>query len=397
MGFSCPVRDSRPRPGALLWTVVLANTLLVQLVTFAIRPAVVYRALEVGVATQMIGVLSASFAIVPLLLALPSGALVDRFGERALAVCGGGCLTVGTLTLLLASSQVLGLFAGTVLLGLGQLCSVIAQQTWVANLSAGPALDSAFGRYTFAASFGQALGPGALAVIGGGEVLPDTSPVITVGVAASVAVTLTALGLRRTAHPTGRSGAAPSSLGMLRRPGLRLALLTSCIVLAAVDITLAYLPALGVERGIPASTIGMLLVVRAVASMTSRIGLGRLVSWFGRRRTMVTFTVGAGAAVILVALPSPSWVLFAAVALAGLGLGVGQPLTMSWLAESSPAGARGRAMSLRLLGNRAGQVLLPSVTGLIAASAGAGGVLISTGISLCVVGIGARHIPLDRH
>jgi MFS family permease len=391
------MRDSIPRPGAVVWAVVLANTLLVQLVTFAVRPAVVYRALEVGVATEMIGVLSASFAVVPLLIALPSGALADRVGERALAVCGGGCLAVATVTLWLASDSVVGLVAGTVLLGAGQLCSVIAQQTWVANLSDGPGLDGAFGRYTFAASLGQALGPATLAVVGGGGVLPDVSPVFTVGVAASLTAAITALGLRRSARPAGQAQAAPSSLGMLRLPGLRLALLTSCIVLAAVDITLAYLPALGVERGIPSATIGVLLVVRAVASMTSRIALGRLVRWFGRRRTMVTFTVGAGAAVILIAVSLPTWVLVVAVALAGLGLGVGQPLTMSWLAESSPLGSRGRAMSLRLLGNRAGQVVIPSVTGLIAAGAGASGVLVSTGISLCAVGVGARRLPLDTH
>ena len=59
----------------------------------------------------------------------------------------------------------------------------------------------------------------------------------------------------------------------------------------------------------------------------------------------------------------------------GLGLGAGQPLTMSWLADSTPPGLRGRAMSLRLTGNRFGQVVVPSVAGVVAVGSGAAGVL----------------------
>lgn len=76
----------------------------------------------------------------------------------------------------------------------------------------------------------------------------------------------------------------------------------------------------------------------------------------------------------------------------GLGLGVGQPLTMSWLAESAPPGTRGRAMSLRLTGNRLGQVLLPSGLALVASGAGPAGVLWVTAGALAAVGVVARHL-----
>ncbi|MFI0354211.1 hypothetical protein [Actinomadura sp. 9N407] len=78
---------------------------------------------------------------------------------------------------------------------------------------------------------------------------------------------------------------------------------------------------------------------------------------------------------------------------AGAGLGVGQPITMSWLAESAPAGLRGRAMSLRLVGNRTGQIILPSGAGLLAAGLGAGGVLCAAAIGLGCAGLAARHLP----
>jgi MFS family permease len=59
--------------------------------------------------------------------------------------------------------------------------------------------------------------------------------------------------------------------------------------------------------------------------------------------------------------------LAVSVTIAGLGLGVGQPLTMSWLVGAAPPGLRGRALSLRLTGNRAGQVLVSGAVGFAAA------------------------------
>ena len=76
----------------------------------------------------------------------------------------------------------------------------------------------------------------------------------------------------------------------------------------------------------------------------------------------------------------------------GLGLGVGQPVTMAWLAEASPPGMRGRSMSLRLIGNRAGQLLIPSAVGLVAAGLGAAGVLWCSAAALASVSFAARRI-----
>ena len=112
-------------------------------------------------------------------------------------------------------------------------------------------------------------------------------------------------------------------------------------------------------------------------------------------RLLVSFTLLAAAAIAAAALPLSVPVLGACLAIAGSGLGVGQPLTMSWQADSAPAGARGKAMSLRLLGHRAGQVFLPAAAGAVAASTGAGGVLIVTSAGLVGAGLSARHLPLS--
>jgi MFS family permease len=73
-------------------------------------------------------------------------------------------------------------------------------------------------------------------------------------------------------------------------------------ILAAVDITLVHLPALGAERGIEASAIG-LLTIRGVASMTSRLFLGQLTALIGRRKLLITGTLVAAVALAGASLP----------------------------------------------------------------------------------------------
>lgn len=389
------------RRGGWPMAVLLAHSLVVQVVTFVLRPTTTYRAIELDVAAAWLGALSACFAVAPLLLALPAGAVVDRVGERRVVLTGAVLLVLSSLVLGVLGSSVTALVLGTVVLGVGHLCSVVGQQTFVANYrSPGQTTprryDAAFGHYTFAASLGQALGPLVIATRGGPGDLPDTGPIFSAALVASVLVLLLSLLFRSSRGPAPAGGTPGGGLvSLVRLPGLARALVTSCVILAAVDVTLVYLPALGAERGISAAAIGVLLTLRAVSSMVSRLFLGRLSAAVGRRRLLVVSTVAAALAVAATAATTSMWALVPLVCLAGLGLGVGQPVTMAWLASSAPAGQRGRAMSLRLVGNRAGQVAIPTAAGALAAGAGAAGVLLATGAALAVVGVAARSLPLD--
>lgn len=384
-------RGGRP----LRWLATFfAHTVLVQAVTFVLRPTATYRALELDVSGQWLGVLGASFAVVPLALALPSGHATDRFGERRVMVSGGVLVLVSALLFTFAAGSIAGLVVATMVLGLGHLGSVVAQQALVANRTPVGRYDTAFGRYTFATSLGQAIGPGLILLFGGQETIPDTGAIFVWSLLPAAAILAAALVLPVSTHRARRPSAGAGGLReLVRRPGMLRALTVSCVVLAAVDISLVYIPALGVEQGIASGAVGGLLGLRAAASMLSRLFLGRVVAATGRRTTLVSSIALAAVAMLLVPLPLPLWQLGVVVALLGLGLGAGQPLTMSWLAEATPPGLRGRAMSLRLTGNRIGQVVLPSAAGFLAVGAGAGGVLVITSAGLAAVGLAARSIP----
>ncbi|ROQ00854.1 cyanate permease [Rathayibacter sp. PhB93] len=385
-----------PDRQALSTGALLTHAVLIQAVAFLLRPAAVYQAIQLDVPAWALGALGASFAVVPLLIALPVGGLVDRVGARFVMACGSLLTIAAAGLLLLAGGGLVGLLCGTALLGAGHLGCVVGQQAVVAGGAAGTRLDSRFGYYTFAASLGQAIGPAFIPVFAGSAVRPDPAPLFLVGGALAVLLLAVTTAIARPApRATAEAPSEGSTFGLLRIPGLARALLTSATVVAAVDLTVVYLPALGAERGLPAGVVGALLTVRALASMASRLLLGATTSRFGRTRVMVAGIVVSAVCLILTALPAPTALLFVAVALLGLGLGIGQPITMSWLIERTPADRHGRALSLRLAGNRMGLIALPTLLGTIAAAAGAGGVLIGTGVAVGSTLVLLRGVRLD--
>lgn len=359
------------------WWWLLAHTVFVHAVTTLIRPTAAYRAIELGVPTAWLGALSAAFAIVPLMVALRVGAWLDRRGERPVLTAGTALMLVSAAGFVIPVHALLWLLACSVVMGLGHLMSVVGQQSLVGTMAPGGPTDASFGHYAFVASIGQAVGPLLIVMVGGSSATPPTETLFMGALlgallAVGCAWALDVSSPRPTTLTVQRKGAARS---VLRLPGLGPVLLVSLTVLAAVDLLAVYLPALGAERGVSAAAIGVLLVLRAAASMVSRLFLGRLSARLGSRRLLVLST--ASAAVAMAALPFnlPLAVVGVLVVLAGLGLGVGQPLSMAWVVRLAPDELRGTALSLRLTGNRLGQTAMPAALGLVAAGAGAAGVL----------------------
>jgi MFS family permease len=160
-------------------------------------------------------------------------------------------------------------------------------------------------------------------------------------------------------------------------------MLASLTVLSVIDVMVVYLPALGEERGLSVAVVGALLSVRAGASMVSRLAIAGLIRRFGRPRLMIRgLLIAAGAVASLAVLPLP--LMFVAMAIAGATLGIMQPMTMSWVAARASADARGMALSLRITGNRAGQVVTPLAAGSVAAVTGAAGVLAAAGVAVAL-------------
>lgn len=371
-----------PRRGALI--LVLFHAVLIQIITFAMRPTLSYAVLDAGGSAASLGVIVAAFAVPALLLALPVGRAIDRLGERPALLLGSLALIAATLIAALAGQSFWVLLAATVLLGVGHLMSVIGEQAIVANTTSRGNFDSRFGYYAFAAALGQTVGPLLLALPGGSASTPPVGLIFIVCAGFSAVVLGVSLFVRSSprqlveSHPSMLSTAGT----LLRTPGLPRALLASSIVLSSVDLFLAYIPALGQDRRLTAIVVSAMLVTRSMFSMVSRLFLGPMVRLLGRRVLMVWTIAASAVALGCLAIPVPAIWLIALSAIYGFTIGTCQPITMSWISELAQPGNRGVAMSLRLASNRMGQTLLPALLGSFAAATGAAGVLVAVGVVL---------------
>lgn len=377
---------------------ILTHAASVQMLTFAVRPNLTYAVLDGGGSAVLVGVIAAVFAVPGVLMALPAGHTVDRIGERPALLLGAVALIAACLLAGFADGSFVMLLLATIMLGFGHLMSVLGDQTLIANLPGSGNQDQRFGLYSFAASVGQTLGPMLLLLPGGTEALPPIDLLFFIGTGLGLGMLALSCFMKSSAPPdTAQTRSmGKTTVGLLRMPGMPQALATSAIVLASVDLFLAFAPALGHERGISAETVSIMLVARSFMSMFSRLFLGQLIRMLGRRILLAT-TIGISAATLIcMILPlSPLW--FVAISsVYGFAIGTCQPITMAWVAEITPPGSRGLAMSLRVVSNRIGQMALPALLGTFAVATGAGGVLALSGVALVGAAWAALSVARDR-
>ncbi|MGN9757174.1 MFS transporter [Streptomyces sp. SD31] len=336
------------------------------------RPAVSYRALALGADERAIGVIAGVYALLPLFAAVPLGRRTDHGRCAPLLPVGvvlisGGCAMSGLANSLWA----MAVWSGV--MGLGHLCFVIGAQSLVARQSAPHEQDRNFGHFTIGASLGQLVGPIAAGALIGGRDMAGTSALALLVAGAGGAVALTSLWRiesRTTAKSRKEQGERVPVQRILRARGVPAGIFISLAVLSATDILTAYLPVVGEHRGIAPSAIGLLLSLRAAATIACRLVLTPLLRLLGRTVLLTVTCLLAALLCAGIALPVPVWALALMLAVLGFCLGVGQPLSMTTVVQAAPDGARSTALALRLTGNRLGQVAAPASAGLVAGLAG---------------------------
>ncbi|MFE0105036.1 MFS transporter [Streptomyces sp. NPDC059009] len=356
------------------------------------RPAVSYRALALGADERAVGVIAGVYALLPLFAAVPLGRRTDHGRCAPLLPVGvvlifGGCALSGTADSLAAMAAWSGV------MGLGHLCFVIGAQSIVARQSAPAEQDRNFGHFTIGASLGQLVGPIAAGALIGGD-MARTSALALLVSAAVAAVSFTSLWRieRRTEGGARRpEGGKVPVHRILRARGVPAGIFISLAVLSATDILTAYLPVVGEHRGIAPSVIGLLLSLRAGATIACRLVMTPLINLLGRGALIVVTCALAALLCAGIALPVPVWALGLMLVLLGFCLGVGQPLSMTTVVQAAPPEARSTALALRLTGNRLGQVAAPASAGLIAGVAGVAAPFVMLGgLLLVAAGLGVR-------
>jgi MFS family permease len=391
-----PARSSTELSRRLVYALLALTT--AQAAVYVARPVTSYRLLSLGAGPREIGLVAAAFALLPLFLAIPFGRFADRRHDGPLLVGGCGAQILGCLWLAAARSP-LGMAAASTLLGVGHLGLALGAQAVIARESRPSRHDQHFGLLAAGVSLGQLVGPlvGGF-VLGnrhGGALTAATGHALIVGAAIAAVALVCALLAQRGAPPrpsAASDGAAPASVvGVLRTRGVAAAIFASIAVLSAADVFTAYLPVLADQRHIEPRVVGILLAVRAAASMASRIGIGPIVGRVGRVRLITISSVAAAVALVGMAYTGDVVLLALLSAAAGLGLGFGQPLSMTIVVQLVPESVRGTALAVRLTGNRVGQVAAPAAAGLVAGSSGTASVFWMLAAMLVASGVAVQR------
>ncbi len=375
-----------------LWLMIIAGV-LTQTTTNLVRPVTSYKLILLGWGETQIGLATASYALLPLLLALPFGRLLSRLASpRNFVALGIMILAVGAAYLAI-TDHLAQLMVASALLGIGHLMFTIGGQSMVARRSRPTQMDANFGWFTAAFSVGQMLGPLLSGLVlgdtsltqttsGGSALATDVNLALWVGAIASIIAVPVLYSLRITASVSTQTqdnvaiepqtNAKPSALNILKTPGIASHMLAALALLAILDILVAFMPLVGETVGVSPMIIGALLAVRGATSVVSRIFIRPLSTRYPRNiLLLVSLLVSAIAIAIVPAVIELGItgivVAFVFMSVGGFTLGLGQPLTMTMITQAVPRTWRSPALALRLMGNRVGQVVLP-----IAASAVAG-------------------------
>ncbi len=345
-------------------------------------------ALELGAPQIMLGVIVALYSLCPMLLAVYAGKLTDRIGVRWPLVLGSVGIALSLLLPGLLPSLNM-LYVSAFLIGASHVFYNISAQNLVGMLSTAETSTRNFSNLSLTIAGSGFLGP----LIAGPAI--DLFGHAVAYLCIAVTPLISAAIMYNARHRLGAMGggksrtdeAAVYAVGLFSNAPLRRILITSGIILTAIDLFQFYMPIYGHSIGLSASAIGTVLAMFAAASFVVRTFMPRLVARFGAEQVLTGSIFIAAATYLLFPLVE-SGVLLAAIAfLLGMGTGCGQPLTLMLAYDRAPAERSGEAMGLRMAINNLTHLAVPLFFGALGTAVGLAPVFIANAAMLGVGGL----------
>jgi len=332
-------------------------------------------AVAVGLNAAQIGMIVAARSLLPALLSIHGGILMDELGTRRVLIWVAAA-SIAVPLLIPLSGWFTALLALQLLLGLATGLAMAASQTWSLRTSQG--MTALLARYSIATRIGTFIGPivvgavwdlfgawlafGCVALCSGGTIAcmaygkPRTEPEIAeprcarglatlvprwqphkeallLALIPTVAFVLSASFLR------GASGAIQSSLYVvhLGNIGLSGTIIGTLVAVAELSGVLGSMVAASMERRLGSNRLVLACIVVSILSITLTPLIGGLL-----------------------------WLLFAACFVRGVALGMSQPLMYSILSTGIPVTRHGASVGLRNAVVRLSSIVTPAVMGVIA-------------------------------
>jgi MFS family permease len=357
------------------------------------RMAAPLLALREGYSPAAVGVLLALFALTQVFLALPAGRYADRHGLRKPMIFSMVAATTGAgAAVIFPIFPVLCLAA--LLTGGATGAAVIAMQRHVGRAAHGALqLRQVFSWLSIGPAFSNFIGPfsaGMLIDHVGSD--PGSLSGFRAAFLMMAILPLASWYLLRRVQELPPIIAVPGSAptktwDLLHDPKFRKLMLVNWFLSSCWDVHTFVVPVLGFERGIPASVIGTILGVFAIAAVAVRMLLPLLANRVREWAVLCTAMLMTGLLFGVYPLTTSALAMGLCSVLLGVTLGMVQPMVMSLLHQITPEARHGEALGLRLMAINASSVMMPMLFGTAGAIIGIAGVFWITG---AVVGAGAR-------
>lgn len=332
------------------------------------RMTTVLFALELGASEAAVGVLMSLFALLPMLLSVSAGRLIDRVGPRRPLAVSLAVLAVSA-ALPFAFPRLATLYLSATLLGVSFMYVHIAMNS-VFGAHGSPeqrALNFSWLALGFAIS--NSIGP-----LVAGYAIDGFGHARAFLVLACFPVVAFLLLLQRK-RPLPRPEQGPLAkrtgvLDLLRIPGLRQTFWVSLLLATGWDLFTFLIPLYGTRLELSAAAIGVILSTFAIATLTVRIAMPVLIKKL-RQWVIIFAALGISGTCYLLfpfAQTVPPLMLLSFVL--GLGLGSAQPVIMSLLYAASPPGRQGEAVGVRTSLLNGSHTLIPLASGAASSAVG---------------------------
>ena len=333
------------------------------------RITVSLAAISQGASPLTIGLLMALYAVIPMLLAVQGGRLVDRVGAfRPIAIAGG--IVVAGMLLPFVSQELPLLFISAAVVGTAFMMQHIALNHVIGNLGEPSERPVNFSWFALGYSVSGFLGP----LLAGYAIDFWGHQTAFLVLSAPPAMGTALLLWRRPALSRGQGpkpGAAPHRvIDLLRNPQLLPVFLFSGLLATGWDMYTFVIPIYGTRIGLAPSTIGIVMSSFALATFVVRVFMPSVARRLSEWTVVCTALAIAGTAYALFPLATHAPLLMALSFLLGLGLGCAQPMIMAALYAASPPGRQGEVVGMRTTMINASQTFMPLAFGAVGSALG---------------------------
>jgi len=325
-------------------------------------------ALELGASELTVGVLMALFALLPMLLSVSAGRLIDRVGPRTPLLASFAVLALGT-ALPFVFPSLAALYVSCTLVGTAFMLVHIAMNSVFGAYGTPEQRAVNFSWLALGFSISNSIGP----LVAGSAIDLLGHAAAMLALASFPAVAGVLVWARRAPLPrpaTAGAGKRSGVLELLRIPQMRNTFIVSLLLAMGWDLYTFLTPLYGARLGLAATTIGLIMSTFAAATFAVRLTMPIFVKRLRQWVVMSSALAVAGAAYLFFPLVSSVALLMVLSFILGLGLGCAQPIIMSLLYEASPPGRQGEAVGLRTSLLNGSHTFIPLASGALSAAAG---------------------------